>query len=181
METSRRANHPGESSPGESRFMSTETRAGRTRRAQGISSSSPLTERQADTSKRRRMKCAIQKMSRRGQWLQPCITMEAGSLSHLQYHRLQHQHTCMWCLREDPQCRGMRAWMRKRGITGSCIPLPFNVLPPPSAHVVGDPLIVLSFFIDCEAWLFPVEADCQSCPAQSTWRLLTAIGPTGKE
>ncbi len=32
-----------------------------------------------------------------------------------------------------------------------------------------------------QAWLFPVEVGCRGFPAQSVWRMLTAIGVTGKE
>ncbi|XP_030008310.1 uncharacterized protein LOC115431800 [Sphaeramia orbicularis] len=32
-----------------------------------------------------------------------------------------------------------------------------------------------------QAWLFPVEVGCRGFPAQSVWRMLTAIGVTGRE
>ena len=32
-----------------------------------------------------------------------------------------------------------------------------------------------------QAWLFPVEVGCRGFPAQSVWRMLTAIGITGRE
>jgi len=32
-----------------------------------------------------------------------------------------------------------------------------------------------------QAWLFPVEVGCRGFPAQSVWRMLTALGMTGKE
>lgn len=32
-----------------------------------------------------------------------------------------------------------------------------------------------------QAWLFPVEVSCRGFPAQSVWRMLTAIGITGRE
>ncbi|RXN07805.1 hypothetical protein ROHU_035438 [Labeo rohita] len=66
----------------------------------------------------------------------------------------------------------------------------YDTLPTPTnLHKWGlreDPLCKLCGERDCrgkgwQAWLFPVEVGCRGFPAQSVWRMLTAIGVRGRE